>query len=145
LQPQQRASEHGVMQRLLLLASLVGCLAGCMSATYAWTPASNKPVSPKPDNCAVEVVTSQPQKAYEEIGTLKHYNGTPPKNTDGFKKAVAKQVCQAGADAVIAQANDKGELVNGTVIKYVPDFAAPVKPVTDTPPPQASDTETPIK
>ena len=136
------------MQRLLLLALFVctlGAFAGCAPATYAWTPATNKPVSPKPDNCAVDVVTSQPTKAYEEVGTLKHYNGTPPKNADGFKKAVSKQVCQAGADAVIAQANDKGELVNGTVIKYVPDFAAPVKPVTDTPPPQASDTETPIK
>jgi hypothetical protein len=133
------------MHRLMLPALLVGCLVGCVPATYAWTPASSKPVSPKPDNCAVEVVTSPPQQAYEEVGTLQHYNGTPPKDADGFKKAVGKQVCQAGADAVIASANDKGELVTGTVIKYVPDYASPVKPIGDTPPPQASDTETPIE
>lgn len=127
------------MHRLIVLALLVGCA----PATYAWTPASNRPVSPKPDNCKVDVVTSLPTSSYEEVGYLAHYNGTPPKSADAFKKSVATQVCQAGADAVIAIANDKGEYTKGTVIKYAPDMAAPVKPVSDAPPPQATDSELP--
>jgi len=131
--------QHDSMHRLIVLA----LLAGCAPSTYAWTPLSSKPVSPKPDNCKVEVVTSQPTANYEEVGTLEYYNGPLPKNPDKFRDAVAKQVCGAGGDAVIAIANDKGEYTKGTVIKYARDMASPVKPVTDTAPPQASDTEQP--
>lgn len=130
------------MHRFIVLALLA---AGCAPVTYAWTPASSKPVSPKPDNCKVEVVTSQPEASYEELGALSHYNGTAPKDAEKFRAAVAKQVCGAGGDAVIAIADAKGEYTKGTVIKYTGTMATPVKPISDIPPPQASDTETPIK
>src|SRR5688572_10856023 len=93
------------MHRLIVLL----LVAGCVPLSYAWTPASAKAVSPKPDNCKVEVFTSQPEQAYEELGTVKHYNGTPPKQAEKLRAAVAKQVCSAGGDAVIAFADEKGE------------------------------------
>jgi hypothetical protein len=63
-------------------------------------------------------VTSPPEKAYEEVGTLTFYNGTEPTTVDGFKTVVAKQVCQVGGDAVIATPNDKGQLTKGTIVHY---------------------------
>jgi len=131
--------QHERMHRLIVLA----LLASCAPSTYAWTPSSGRPVSPKPDNCKVDVMGSQPTRGYEEVGTLTHYNGPVPKTTDDLRKAVSKQVCQAGADAVIGVANDKGEFTKATVIKYAGDMAVPLKPAVDTPPPQASDTEIP--
>lgn len=116
------------MYRLVMLALFVGCA----PATYAWTPSSGLPVNPKPDNCAFEVVTGQPPES-EEIGTLVHYNGTPPKDANKFKEAVAKQVCGAGGDAVIATTNDKGELVKGSVVRYpkkAPEPTPPQAPAT---------------
>jgi hypothetical protein len=127
------------MHRLFVLA----LLAGCSPLTYTWTPASAKPVSPKPDNCKVEVFTSQPTQSYEEIGYVSHYNGTPPKQAEKLRAAVVDQACAAGGDAVIAIADDKGEYTKGTVIKFTGTPAEPVKPVPDLPPPQSSDTEQP--
>jgi hypothetical protein len=102
------------MHRLLVLA----LLGGCVPTTYAWTPASNKPTSPRPESCPVEVLAMAPDDGYEEVGTLAHYNGKLPRSDDDFKRAVAKQVCGTGGDAVVAQKNDKGEYIKGTVIKY---------------------------
>lgn len=102
------------MHRLIALVLLVGC----QPATYAWTPASARGVTPKPDNCAFEVLTAAPDDGFEEIGTLEHYNGEPPKDAEGFRKAVGQQVCGAGGDAVVAKTNDKGRYVGGTVIEY---------------------------
>lgn len=106
------------MHRLIALVLLVGC----QPATYAWTPASARGVTPKPEGCAFEVLTSPPADGYEEIGLLEHYNGEPPKNADGFHKSVAKQVCRAGGDAVVAKLNDKGQYIGGSVIEYTRPF-----------------------
>jgi hypothetical protein len=100
------------MHRLALLV----LLAGCVPLSYAFTPASNRPINPKPEGCKFDLHTSQPQNSYEEIGELKHYNGPAPKNVDKFRSAVADQVCQGGGDAVIATANAKGEYTLGMVI-----------------------------
>lgn len=127
------------MKRILVLV----LFAGCASATYSFTPASSRGVLPKPDNCKVDVVTAPPTGNYEEVGTLDFYNGTEPKNVDDFKKAVAKQVCKAGGDAVIAIANDKGQYTKGSVIHYLGEMATPVKPLKSEPVIQQSDTEQP--
>lgn len=102
------------MSRLLALL----LVAGCSPATFAFSPTATV-VSPKSDNCPVEVVTSTPSRTYQEVGTLEFYNGTEPKTVDEFKNAVAKQVCSAGGDAVIAIQDDKGRFTKGTVISYM--------------------------
>src|SRR5262245_33861236 len=104
-------------------------LAGCAPTTYAYTPATGKPETTKPENCAIEVFLSPPSKNYEQLGTLDYYNGGEPKNAEEFKKAVAKQACQAGGDAVIAIVDDKGRYTKGTVIHYVPEPATIVQPM----------------
>ncbi len=101
------------MYRLLALV----LLAGCTPTTFAFSPIV-KGVTPKPENCVVEVLTSQPERGYQEIGTLEFYNGTEPTTIDAFKKAVAKQVCEVGGDAVVATADHKGQFTKGTVIAY---------------------------
>jgi hypothetical protein len=127
------------MKRFLALV----LLAGCSPTTFAFTPASPRGISAKPHDCPVEIVTSTPERNYEEIGTLDFYNGPEPKNVDDFKKAVAKQVCQAGGDAAIAIANDKGRYTKGSVIRYLGDMATPLKPPKTEPVIQQSDTEKP--
>jgi len=119
-------------------------LAGCVPLSYAFTPSTNAPIQARPNGCEFKVVLSQPTEGYEEIGTLQHYNGTPPKDTEKFKKAVAEQVCQVGGDGVIATSNEKGELTKGSIIKFV-NHAEPIKPISDMPSVQQSDTEVPKK
>jgi hypothetical protein len=101
-------------------------------------------VQPKPKGCKFEVMTSAPAEGYEEIGTLDYYNGDAPKDVEKFHKAVADQVCHVGGDAVIASTDDKGVIMKGSVIKLV-HHAEPVKPISDLPAPQASDSEVPSK
>lgn len=119
-------------------------VAGCVPTTYAFTP-TVKGVVAKPENCPVEAMTSFPTRDYQEIGTLEFYNGTEPKTLDDFKKAVAKQVCEVGGDAVIGVADDKGQFTKGTIIAYV-GFGAPEPARKGAPPPppqQQNDNELP--
>jgi hypothetical protein len=120
-------------------------LAGCAPTTYSFTPASAKGVVEGPANCNLDVMASEPQKNYEEVGTLDYYNGKEPTNLDDFKKAVKKQACEAGGDAVIAIANAKGQFTQGRVIHYLGDMATPIKPISDMPAPQQTDTDTPLQ
>jgi hypothetical protein len=114
------------MRRILVVLLLVGC----SPLEYAFTP-SVKGVIPKPDNCVIEVVTSQPSRDYQELGQLEYYNGKEPTTTEAFKKAVWAQVCQAGGDAVIAIADAKGRYTKGTVIAYTNKAQAPATSAVD--------------
>ncbi len=102
------------MRRVLILA----LLAGCVPTSYTWTPASRRVFEERPKGCAFEVLTSQPERGYDEVGDLQHYNGDVPKNADDFKKVVADQVCGVGGDAVIVTRDDHGAITKGTVIRY---------------------------
>ena len=93
-------------------------LAGCTPTTFVFS-ASMTTITPKPDTCAVDVMTSPPSRDFEEVGTLALYDGPPPKTLDAFKKAVERKVCEEGGDAVIAIADAKGQLTKGTVIAYM--------------------------
>src|SRR5580765_3524512 len=104
------------MQRLLVVA----LLAGCSPTSYTFSPTFARGPSPKPEGCAFDVVTSQPERGYEEIGTLTFYNGTEPTTVDALKRVIAKQVCTVGGDAVIAAPNEKGQLLIATVVHYQP-------------------------
>ena len=124
---------------------LVLALGACSPITYAWTPASAKATHPRAENCKFDVYTATPQDSYEELGTLQHYNGAIPKTVDKFKDAVAKQVCDAGGDGVIALADDKGEFSKGTVIHKTAPMAEPVKALAPDKQPPATDAEQPLK
>ena len=123
-----------------LLAAVV--CAGCVPATFTFTPASRE-VNPIVGKCSVDVVTSvPPERNYEELGTLEYTSGPEPKTLDAFKDSVAKLVCGAGGDAAIAVDNGKGVYTQGSVIKYLPGTAKPIKPIKETPT-QSQDTEKP--
>ncbi|MGE0550218.1 MAG: hypothetical protein AB7O24_25395 [Kofleriaceae bacterium] len=104
------------MHRLALLV----LLASCTPTSYAFSPTMRRTPDAKPEGCTFEVVTSQPSRGYEEIGTLTLINGEV-KTLDDFKSAVAKQVCSVGGDAAIATGDAKGAYTKGSVIRYVPD------------------------
>lgn len=127
------------MQRFFVALVVV---AGCVPLSYTFTPSSSQAISAKPKGCKFEVVMSQPSEGYEEIGMLDYYNGSAPKDVNKFKSAVAEQVCQVGGDAVVATTDAKGVITKGSVIKFV-HHAEPVKPITDMPATQSSDTEIP--
>lgn len=127
------------MSRLIALA----LLAGCAPTTFAYSPMING-VRSKPDNCALEVLTSLPARDYQAVGTLDFYNGTEPKTLEAFKTAVAKQVCNVGGDAVVAVADDKGQFTKGTIIAYI-GSGAPGPARRDAPPDQRIDSELPKK
>jgi hypothetical protein len=128
------------MKRFALAALL---FAGCSPTTFTLTPASAKGYVSKPSNCPIEILTAPPTGNYEEVATLEYYNGKEPKTVDAFKKAVHERACQAGGDAVIAIANEKGQYMKGSVIHYLGDMATGIKPISDVPTPQQSDTEQP--
>jgi hypothetical protein len=119
-------------------------LAGCVPLSYAFTPSTSQPIAAKPKGCKFDMHATEPSEGYEEIGTLQHYNGTPPKDLEKMKKAVSEQVCELGGDAVIATQNEKGQFTKGMVVRYV-HHAEPVKPLTDMPATQAPDEELPTK
>jgi hypothetical protein len=110
------------MQRFLILA----VLAGCVPTTYSFTPSSSRPISPKPENCAFEVMTSEPTNPYDEVGVLELYNGDAPKDADKFRKLIAKQVCEVGGDVVMPTIDDKGRYTKGTILHYRQPLNAPV-------------------
>jgi hypothetical protein len=112
------------MHRTLVL--VVVLFAGCVPTSYAYTPASSRSFQKKADSCEFEVLTSEPTNAYEEVGELVHYNGDVAGNRDDLKKAIAKQVCGVGGDAVIAMSDGNG-YNKARVIHYtqLPSPAAP--------------------
>ncbi len=130
------------MSRLLALVFL----AGCTPTTFAFSPTING-VPSKPDNCAIDVLTSMPTRGYAEVGTLELYNGPEPKTIDAFKKAVHKQVCETGGDAVVATVDDKGVFSKATVVQYTNKYEneGPAAAKKGEPPPQQNDNELPGK
>jgi hypothetical protein len=93
-------------------------LVGCVPTSYTYTPASKRMFNERPKGCEFEVFPSPPERAYDEVGDLQHYNGDVPKNVDDFKKAVASQVCGVGGDAVYVTRSDKGEITKATIIHW---------------------------
>ena len=105
------------MHRLLAVV----LVSGCVPTSFTYSPMSARGPVAKPEGCAFDVLTMPPTKGYEEVGTLSFYNGEEPTTPEGFKKVVAKQVCEVGGDAVIAISNSAGQLTKGTVIKFAPE------------------------
>lgn len=101
--------------------ALVALLCGCVSTQFSFTP-STKGHVPKAAGCQFEIFDAPPDKPFEEIGRLDYYNGDVPKTTDALRKAIKDRVCEVGGDAVVADADAKGEYRTATVIQYAKRF-----------------------
>jgi hypothetical protein len=107
------------MHRLLVVLALSACVP--TSYTFSSTSRGEVPRQPGPKGCEFTVHQSPPEEGFEEVGTLKHYNGDLPQKEADFKKAIATRVCEVGGHAVIAQRTSKG-YESATVIKYSKGF-----------------------
>src|SRR3712207_6395472 len=103
------------------LVALVALCCGCVSTTYSFTPSTKGEVA-RNAGCDFEIFDAPPEKAFEEIGRLDHYNGDVPKTVDKLRSAIKDRVCEVGGEAVIADADAKGEFRTATVIKYAKRF-----------------------
>jgi len=109
------------MQRLSFVVA-IALAAGCVPTSYAYTPASSRSFEKRGESCAFEIVTTPPDKNFEEVGTLAHYNGDVPKDLDGLRKAIEKQVCNLGGDAVIAISEEGKGYSKATIIHWPRPF-----------------------
>lgn len=106
------------MHRLIVLFALFGA---CVPTSYTFSP-TVKGTTPRESGCAFTILQAAPDEAYEEVGTLKYYNGEVPKQEPDFKKAIASRVCDVGGHAVIATRTEKGEYETASVIKYAKGY-----------------------
>ena len=104
------------MRHVIVLA----LLAGCAPTNYSWTPSSRRVFPERARECEFEVLASNPDRPYDEIGELEHYNGDMQKNLEDFKRTVAEQVCGVGGDGVYVTRDNGGAIAKGTVIKFTP-------------------------
>jgi hypothetical protein len=107
------------MHRLLVLLALGACVP--TSYTFSSTSRGEVPRQPGPRGCEFTVFYAPPEEPFEEVGTLKHYNGDVPEQEADFKKAIATRVCEVGGHAVIAT-RTQGKYETATVIKYPGGF-----------------------
>jgi hypothetical protein len=106
------------MHRVVLLALLSS---GCVATQYSFTPSTKGEVA-KPHGCQFEIFDAPPDKSFEEVGILKHYNGDVPKTTDALRSSIKDRVCEVGGDAVVADPDASGQYMQVTVIKYSKRF-----------------------
>lgn len=100
--------------RLIVILALSSA---CVSTSYTYSPTS-KGVTPREPGCEFTILTTAPDEPFEEIGTMRHYNGDVPTKESDFKKAIAAHVCEVGGHAVIAPHTSNGAYETATVIKY---------------------------
>jgi hypothetical protein len=115
-------------RRLPLPWALVLPLAAC-AATPQYTATSSVRTASRPENCSFDVLTTRPQRSFDELGVIDFTGGAiaktgqrtgVPDNAAGLKEKVSKTVCRAGGDAVLADVNGLGEYFRATVIRYTP-------------------------
>jgi hypothetical protein len=107
------------------VAATVALLAGaaaaaCGGGQYIYGPLGAVLAQPKGKGCAFTLIEKIPEQAYDPLGVLAPVDIATRKVPSGdaaFGKAVARQVCDAGGDAVVAERDAQGRYVRGTVIK----------------------------
>jgi hypothetical protein len=125
----RRAKQAHMTHRRMALVGAVSLLAiGCAAETH-YTASSSLRAQPKPDNCSFEVLSTRPQRLFEELGIIDftggviyqngHRSGVPD-SASALKDKAAQTVCRAGGDALLADVNGLGEYVRATVIRYTP-------------------------
>lgn len=103
------------------LIAIVALCAGCVATSYSFTPSTKGEVA-RPSGCTFEIFDAPPDKPFEEVGRLDHYNGAVPKTVDALRSAIKDRVCEVGGDAVVADPDMKGEYKTAQVIKYSKRF-----------------------
>jgi hypothetical protein len=106
------------MHRLIVVLALFGA---CVPTSYTFSP-TVKGTTKREPGCAFSIIQAAPDEAYEELGTLKYYNGDVPTSEGAFRKAIASRVCDVGGHAVIPTRNEKGEYQTASVIKYAKGY-----------------------
>jgi hypothetical protein len=106
---------------------------GCGSRSYAVTRTSADPVVSKAPDCDFAILT-QAEPDYEEVAILEQ-DDHPAVTAAEFQNIVRKQVCEVGGDAVVAEVDNQGAYLRGTVLrrKEVPAVAAAVNEPTGEP------------
>jgi len=103
---------------------------GCAAAQTQYTATSSVRAQPKPESCSFDVLTTRPQRPFEELGIIDFTGGVVyktghraglPDSASELKDKAAQTVCRAGGDAVLADVNGLGQYVRATVIRYKPD------------------------
>lgn len=112
------------MKRALPYLAVVAVI-GCGGATTAFTR-TGPTLAAQPDSCDFSVVTTTPESSTElgkvDIKYLKQTDWIYDESA--FKRKVRTHVCQSGGDTVVAQINDNGLYMKGTVLSTK---APPVK------------------
>jgi hypothetical protein len=107
----------------VLLFSLV--FVGCSTAfkqtaledSAHFTKTSGSQFATKNDDCSFDIITTTPQKPYDEIGVIE-FLPLYIKDIATFKSATQKIICKSGGDGVIPVINSHGYYIKATVIKY---------------------------
>jgi hypothetical protein len=98
-----------------LLVVLIA-IAGCVGYKYSTTTSVTAPS--KPESCEFDVLSTRPDRPYDELGVLETSAGYEARSVSSFRDAILRDVCRAGGDAVLAEVNGLGHYVRGTVIRY---------------------------
>jgi len=101
------------MKRHLLCLAFAA--AGC--STYRYEQSTSITAPPKPANCSFDILTSRPDRPYDELGVLDPQRAALG-DLASFREAIGADVCRAGGDAVVAEFSSQGYYMSGTVIRY---------------------------
>lgn len=121
---------------VLGIAMLFGiATAGCASRNYLVTRTGTGPVVSKAPDCDFAILTTRGERGYDEVAILEG-DGQPAMTAVEFQKMVRKQVCELGGDAVLAEVDNQGAYLRGTVLvskDAAPETAAGTEPAGEPP------------
>ena len=97
--------------RAIAVIGSVAVVAGCASAKFIPT---REPFPAKPENCAMEVLSSKAtDRAYEEIGIIEGKGMLGKESLEDVLPEMIKQACLAGGDALILTSSELAIKVSG--------------------------------
>lgn len=99
------------------LIALLALVSACVPTSYTYSPTMNRTTA-RESSCEFTILAASPDESFDELGTLKHYNGDVPTQEADFRKAITGQVCGVGGHAVIAARTAAGTYDAATVIRY---------------------------
>jgi hypothetical protein len=116
---------------------------GCGSRSYVVTRTGTAQAMAKAPDCDFAILTASVDGDYEQVTVLERED-QPAVTAAEFQKIVGKQVCELGGDAVLAEIDNQGAYLRGTVlirkeapaetaVALEPSGEAPVAPETGAP------------
>jgi|SRR5215831_6952388 len=122
LAPSHRIEDDSPMG--LRIVAVITLAAGCASASYRYSRTTSASAPAKAASCEFDVLTTRPSQPYDELGVLERWykagfgGASFPSDVTAFREAIRGPVCQAGADAVLAEVDAQGSYVRGTALRY---------------------------